>query len=188
MTTEEKHRLKEMDYRIIKKYGRRLVVFENGTIMRLGFTDTKGAKRKTKILKSKDNGTGYTQVTIKTDKKYYNFYIHRLVAEAFLDDYSDKLQVDHINGIKSHNRLENLRLLTSKMNTRLFQNPRKGSSSKYRGVNLNGGKWRAQIGKRVLGYFTDEVDAALAYDEAALELGYNPESLNVTQFQLEISA
>lgn len=50
-----------------------------------------------------------------------------------------------------------------------------GSSSQYKGVHLfRNGSWQAYIyskgQKHHLGYFVEEVDAALAHDEAALQL------------------
>jgi hypothetical protein len=43
--------------------------------------------------------------------------IHRLVAQAFLSNYSDNLQVNHKNCIKDDNRLENLEMVTQSQNT-----------------------------------------------------------------------
>ena len=47
-----------------------------------------------------------------------NKYIHQLVADAFLDKPNENSIVDHINNIKTDNRLENLRLVTQSENTR----------------------------------------------------------------------
>lgn len=38
-----------------------------------------------KILKIQDNGKGYKKVTITNNGKPYQYYIHRLVAEYFLE-------------------------------------------------------------------------------------------------------
>lgn len=43
--------------------------------------------------------------------------IHRLVAQAFLPDYTENLQVNHKNCIKDDNRLENLEMVTQSQNT-----------------------------------------------------------------------
>lgn len=44
------------------------------------------------------------------------FKVHRLVAMCYLDNYSEWLQVNHKNGIKDDNRVENLEMVTNKDN------------------------------------------------------------------------
>lgn len=50
-------------------------------------------------------------------RKSKNYLIHRLVADAFLEKEDGKDCVDHINGDRSDNRLENLRYCTHKENS-----------------------------------------------------------------------
>ncbi len=45
------------------------------------------------------------------------FKVHRLVAMFYLDDYSEDLQVNHKNGNKADNRVENLEMVTNQQNT-----------------------------------------------------------------------
>lgn len=45
-----------------------------------------------------------------------NYRIHRLVAMVYLPDYSPDLQVNHKNGIKTDNRVENLEMVTNSEN------------------------------------------------------------------------
>ena len=62
---------------------------------------------KEKILKPL-NTIGYFFVRLSKDKIIKNYYIHRLIATHFLDNPDNKPQVNHINGIKTDNRLSNL--------------------------------------------------------------------------------
>lgn len=112
------------------------------------------------------------------------FKVHRLIARAFISEYTEELQVDHINAIKFDNRVENLRMLTNYQQSRAGRMPRSGGDSIYRGVCINKpkGRWSAQITidrrKKNLGYFHDERDAAIAYDCAAILAGFSREALN----------
>lgn len=51
---------------------------------------------------------GYLKVSTLRSKNRPTFYVHRLVARAFLDGYKEGYQVNHLNGIKTDNRIENL--------------------------------------------------------------------------------
>lgn len=62
---------------------------------------------KNELLKIQTYKNGYKYVNIKG----HNRLIHRLVAMAFLPDYSEDKQVHHINENKSDNRVENLKVM-----------------------------------------------------------------------------
>ena len=125
------------------------------------------------------NGRGYRSICI-CGKHYL---VHRLVALAFLVEYSNRLQVDHINGDRIDNRRCNIRMVTCSQNLRAFSRSR-GTSSSFRGVSLDArsGKWVSGIcveGKtKRLGSFISELEAAKAYDKSAKSMGYAMEALN----------
>ena len=66
-----------------------------------------------KILKL-NNSTGYSQVQLRKNGAYHHAYVHRLVMETFVGPSS--LTVNHKNGIKTDNRIENLEYATHKEN------------------------------------------------------------------------
>ena len=71
---------------------------------------------KSKILLPQNNNTGYLVVRLAKNGIKKQKYIHKLVAEAFILNPLQKLEVNHINGIKQDNSLKNLEYVTRSEN------------------------------------------------------------------------
>lgn len=106
------------------------------------------------------------------DGRRTTIMLHREILHAGSD-----LQVDHINGDTLNNTRSNLRLCLQSENKRNRKKPSTGVTSKYKGVSLWRGRWKAQITSHgtthYLGLFKTEAEAAKAYNEAAEELHAN---------------
>ena len=78
---------------------------------------------------------GYVRVQL-NKIKINNFLVHRLVASAFIDNIYNNLQVNHIDGIKVNNCVENLEYVSSRENN-CHKQLNKNFSSKYIGVGFS---------------------------------------------------
>ena len=122
---------------------------------------------KEKILAVYYCTNGYQFHILSKDGKPRDRLTHRLVASAFYG-VSD-LVVDHLDGDKKNNHIDNLEYVTQRENSCRGNkcDKKEGKSSEYRGVVLDDGAWHAR--KRIDGKFTylgrykNEIDASEAY-------------------------
>lgn len=71
---------------------------------------------KEKVMKPTINGSGYPIVSLCKDGKKKSYCVHKLVATSFICNPENKPCIDHINTIRTDNRVENLRWTTPKEN------------------------------------------------------------------------
>jgi hypothetical protein len=128
--------------------------FKNGTVRRRIGTD---------------NGDGHLVIKTPAGKKL----VHRLLWESVYGSIPEGYELDHINGNRKDNRIDNLRCVTRTQNAQNRHKPHKGNTSGVKGVSWykRSSKYVAQIcvnGKRTtLGYRGTLEEAAALYAEAA---------------------
>ena len=76
---------------------------------------------KIKFLKPRNGGNGYYIVTLCKNGIKKNFYVHRLVANAFVENPFNYKEINHIDEIKINNKAENLEWCTRQYNNRYSQ-------------------------------------------------------------------
>ena len=94
-------------YKIIELFGKQFVLYSDGRL----FDIENGEFKKTHI---KPNG--YLEFCFGCEGEHKFISVHRLVAETFIPNPDNKPCIDHINTIKTDNRVQNLRWCTHQEN------------------------------------------------------------------------
>jgi len=114
--------------------------------------------------------SGYIRLTL--DGRFY--YVHRLMWKMVHGTEPDG-EIDHINGIRSDNRLRNLRVVTGSDNSK-NRSLSRANSTGHVGVVAVRGKYRAEISlgvkKHYLGTFSTIEEAVIARRKAQARLGF----------------
>lgn len=115
-------------------------------------------------LKTTVNKDGYRAIALrKKNGKTSSFYIHNLVAAAFIGKRPYKHKVNHKNGTKLDNNVDNLEYVTHRENITHITNNKSG----FTGVSKTPKRWRACMhydGKtRTIGCFDTPEEAHAAY-------------------------
>lgn len=88
--------------------------YENYLISKSGLVYSIKAK---KLLKPTIDKKGYCKVALYNEQGKLSISLHRLVALNYIENPDNKPQINHINGIKSDNKVSNLEWVTNKENT-----------------------------------------------------------------------
>lgn len=73
-------------------------------------------RSKPEVLLTQFNSRGYKRVVLTKNGKPKGMLVHRLIAKAFIPNPENKPEINHINGIPSDNRIENLEWVTPSEN------------------------------------------------------------------------
>lgn len=95
-------------WRDIKGYEGLYQVSNLGNVKSLCYNKTKNLSKLLKPRKNNVSSDAYFLVSLCKKGIHKNFYIHRLVAEAFIENVNDLPQVNHIDEDKSNNKVSNL--------------------------------------------------------------------------------
>ena len=109
-------KIKEETFVNIKGYDGRYKIGNKGTVIGLSRSKDNRYNNKQWILKQYQNKNGYMYVTLQKNKKRKTIKVHRLVAENFLENPDNLPQINHIDGNKKNNNVNNLEFCTAKHN------------------------------------------------------------------------
>ena len=90
-----------------------------GKVRRISYDGDKSKEEQYKLpyyLKHRIDKDGYFRYTLCVKGKTKSFYAHRLVAQAFIPNPNNKPQVNHIDGNKQNNYVDNLEWCTIQEN------------------------------------------------------------------------
>ena len=125
------------------------------------------------FLKARFDKDNYKRVDLSNKNKSKTFFVHQLVAIAYLNhDLSKNLCIDHINNDRTNNYLHNLQIITKEQNSRKVNIKKKSGLQK--GVHKSGNKYISKIcinrEQIILGVFDTEEEASECYNNKFNEL------------------
>lgn len=81
-----------------------LLFFKNGKVLNI---------KTTSFIKEQTTQTGYKMMYIKdNDNKGYQMYVHHIMFLVFIGDIKENYEIDHINGVRDDNNINNIQMLS----------------------------------------------------------------------------
>lgn len=114
------------------------------------------------------------------------FLAHRIIYKMINN--VDAEEVDHINGDRSDNRAINLRASNKSTNQMNARKKHGNYTSKYKGVRFfpRDKNWCATCNRKHIGYFINEHDAAIAYNNEARKVFGDFAKLNIIRYPISL--
>ena len=119
-------------HRIIDLFDKQFILYSDGKL----FDIEKGVFRNSYL-----NGRGYLEYVFYVNGENKYITVHKLVAETFIPNPDNKPCVDHINTIKTDNRVENLRWVTQQenmLNPLTYERVNNAKKKPIAGMDING--------------------------------------------------
>jgi len=138
--------------------------------------------KRNRILKP-SNELGYLRFRFSLKGKVKRIYLHRIIAEMFISNPENKSQVNHIDGDKLNNSINNLEWVTPRENMSHLSLS-KNKNCKYLGVSYISGMKKFQVSiwidgkKNYLGSFKTEEQAKEVYDKFVNEKSIKNKYIN----------
>lgn len=110
-------------------------VTEDGDVISVMFRNNHVQKERERVLKPFDNGRGYLTVILRKGGTRKPYYVHRLVAGAFVENPNNYNVVNHKDGNTHNNSAENLEWCTQQYNVNYSKEKMRKPKSKSKKTN-----------------------------------------------------
>lgn len=123
--------------------------------------------KKGEMMNQRINKAGYCEISLSKDGVRKTLRVHQIVYNSFHGKEYDELVIDHINSIKTDNRLDNLRKITNRENVARSKVSPYGRGVRYfKRINRFGAEIGINNTRYYLGTFQTEEEACNAYKKA----------------------
>ena len=161
--------MEDEDYRVMVLNDTTIKVFRDGRIHTL--FKRKNGRERWRVRAFSLSRDGYLCVSLSSKNQRTHYLVHNIIAVCYLGEKPEGYQTDHINSIRTDNRLENLQYITPQQNT---QKRKTMNGRNVKGYSLTkNGKYDAQIKVDYktfhLGAYDTEEEARQAYKDAKLK-------------------